>query len=230
MKKFNLQSRFAKRKRRYYLKTITYLLLGFTVFSLIWNSTVKLYFNSLKPVDAYLVLGGSIIREVYVSKIAQPDIPIIISKGSDDPCIFYIFEREKAPMNNVWLEKCADSTFGNFFFSIPILKKWGVHKVKVFTSKKHFPRAKIMAKILFYTQGLALELETVKEKKGIPGNHENKLKTFLDVTRSLMWAVGAQVINPHCDNVIKLSEVDLNWWQKQGFECESRGKVKIPVP
>ena len=210
-----------------YLKVSMYLLIIFMVLSLIVNSTIKLYFNSLKPVDAYLVLGGSITREIYISKIADPNIPIIISKGSDDPCIFYIFQREKVSMDNVWLEKCADSTFGNFFFSIPILKKWGVHKVKVVTSDTHLPRAEIMAKIFLYSQGLALDLETVTEKRGIPGNHENTIKTILDVTRSLLWTLPAQLINPPCNNLVKLSEIDLNWWKNQGFGCEHQGKIKL---
>jgi hypothetical protein len=179
-------------------------------------------------VDAYLVLGGSITREIYAAKIVDSAIPILISKGSDDPCIFFIFERENSPMDNVWLEKCADSTFGNFFFSLPILKKWGVHKVKLITSNTHLPRAKLMAKILLYSQGIALDLEIVKEK-GIPANHENTIKTILDVSRSVLWAFLGQIINPPCNKVVKLSEIDFDWWKNNGFGCENQGRIKKKI-
>lgn len=222
MKKVNLKNRFSQRKTKFYFQIGIYILLGCMVLNLIVNSTIKLYLNSSKPVDAYLVLGGSITREFYIAKIAKdnPEIPIIISKGSDDPCIFLIFERKKSPMNNVWLEKCANSTFGNFFFSIPMLKKWGVKKVTVITSDTHLPRAKLVAEIFLYSQGIALDMKTVKEYKGIPANYENTIKTTLDVTRSILWVFVGQFINPPCNNVIKLSEIDLNWWHKKGFDCE----------
>ena len=197
------------------------------ILNLMFNTTAKLYLNSLKPVDAYLVLGGSITREIYAGKIAQShsEIPMIISSGSKDPCIFLIFEREKSSQNNVWLEKCADSTFGNFFFSIPILKKWGTKKVKVITSHTHLPRAKLMAEILLYSQGIALDLEVVREDKGVPANRENTIKTILDVTRSILWAFFGQFINPPCNHLVKLSEIDLDWWNNNGFNCEHQGGI-----
>lgn len=228
-KKINLKNRFAKYKTKYLLKISIFIILGWMLINLIFNSTVKLYLNSSKPIDAYLVLGGSVNREIYVSKLAKlnPEIPIIISQGSKDPCIFLIFQREKAPMNNVWLEKCAASTFGNFFFSIPILKKWGVHKVKVITSNTHLPRAKLMAKIFLFSQGIALDLDIVKKEQGIPGNYENTMKTILDISRSVLWAFGGQLINPSCHNLINLAKIDLDLWYKTGFDCESQAKLKI---
>lgn len=229
VKKINLKSRLRKKKQIFWLKISVLIILGWMIINLVFNITVKLYFNSSKPVDAYLVLGGSITREIYVSKLAKyhPEIPIVISQGSKDPCIFLIFNREKSPMTNVWLEKCADSTFGNFFFVIPILKKWGVHKVKVITSNTHVPRAKLMAKILLFSQGIALDLDAVKEDKGIPANQENTMKTILDVTRSLLWAFGGQLINPPCHDIVKLDEIDLDWWHQKGFHCEHQAKLKI---
>ena len=113
-----------------------------------------------------------------------------------------------------------------FFFTIPILKKWEVHKVKVITSGTHLKRAKLIAEILLSSQGIALDLEPVKESKGIPANQENTLKTTLDVTRSLLWAFVGQLIDPHCDGVIKLSDIDLDWWYREGFSCEHQGGLR----
>ena len=194
------------------------------LFNLIW----KLPHNSNQPIDAFFVLGGSINREIYVAKLAKqnPDIPILISHGSDDPCILLIFRREQAPLERVWLEKCAESTLGNFFFSLPILTKWNVHKVKLITSATHLPRAKWLGQILLSSHGIATELDIAPEK-GIPGNNESSLKTGLDVMRGLFWALGSQVFRPSCSEVYKLSALDIQMWKKEGFTCESQAELDI---
>nr|WP_248277834.1 YdcF family protein [Brasilonema sp. UFV-L1] len=192
------------------------LLLSFVV------NTITLISASSKQVDAFFVLGGSINREIHVAKLAQqyPQTPILISQGSLDPCIWLIFQR-LAPqrMQNVWLEKCADSTFGNFYYSIPILRHWGVRKVKLITSPTHFPRAKWMAQILFGVHGIWMEPEIVQEQ-GITGNQESWPKTGLDVTRSLLWAGLSPIIQPKCSSVIRLVQVNIFYWQRRGFLCE----------
>ncbi|MFN6536762.1 MAG: YdcF family protein [Nostoc sp. EkiNYC01] len=190
-------------------------------------TTITLVFASSQPVDAFFVLGGSIRRETYIVQQAKqyPQIPILISHGSPDPCIWLIFQRESVSLENVWLEKCANSTFENFYYSIPLLRKWGVHKVKLITSPTHLPRAKWMAQILLGAHGIWLEPEIVPEL-GVPGNQESWLKTGLDLTRSLFWAILSQIIQPQCSNIIKLSEVDMPDWQNRGFKCEHQGGVE----
>jgi len=189
-------------------------------------TTITLVFASFRPVDAFFVLGGSIRREIYVVQQAKqyPQIPILISHGSPDPCIWLIFQRELADLQKVWLEKCANSTFENFYYSIPILRRWGVHKVMLITSQSHLPRAKWMAQILLGAHGIWVELEIVQES-GIPGNRESRLKTGLDLGRSLLWAILSQVIQPQCSNVTRLAEVDMQAWQNRGFKCERQGGV-----
>ncbi len=189
-------------------------------------TTITLVFASSQPVDAFFVLGGSIRRETYVVQQAKqyPQIPILISHGSPDPCIWLIFQRELASLENVWLEKCANSTFENFYYSIPLLRKWGVHKVKLITSPTHLPRAKWMAQILLGAHGIWVEPDIVQEL-GVPGNHESWLKTGLDLTRSMFWAILSQVIQPQCSNVTRLVEVDMQAWQSRGFKCEHQGGV-----
>ncbi|MEH2254580.1 YdcF family protein [Nostoc sp.] len=184
-------------------------------------TTITLVFASLQPVDTFLVLGGSIHRETYVAQQAKqyPQTPILISHGSPDPCIWLIFQRELAVLENVWLEKCANSTFENFYYGIPILRRWGVHKVMMITSSSHLPRAKWMAQILLGAHGIWVETEIVQEL-GVPGNHESWAKTGLDVTRSLFWAILSQIIQPQCSNVTRLTQVDMQAWQHRGFHCE----------
>ncbi|MGC9528045.1 MAG: YdcF family protein [Limnospira sp.] len=181
---------------------------------------------SNQPVDAFLVLGGSIRREIYVSHLAKqsPEIPILISTGSDDPCVVELFDRIDAPLDRVWLEKCADSTFGNFFFGQPILSRWGVRHVRMFTSESHLPRAAWMARIVLGSHGIWVDLELVEES-GVPGNRESALKTTLDVTRATLWAFLSQIFQPSCDNVVRLPDVDLATWCEDGFSCEYQGGV-----
>ncbi len=191
-------------------------------------TTITLLYASSQPVDGFFVLGGSITREIYVAQEAKqsPQTPVLISHGSPDPCIWLIFQRAVAPVQNVWLEKCADSTFENFYYSIPILRRWGVHKVMLITSPTHLPRAKWMAQILLGANGIWVEPGIVQEK-GIPGNQESWLKTGADATRSLFWAGLSQFIQPQCSNVTRLTEVNLQDWQQRGFRCERQGNLGI---
>lgn len=205
---------------------------GVTVFLVLilggfWTAQMlRLQSAAAGSVDAILVLGGSITREIYVTQLAKqnPDIPIVISQGSADPCVWLIFDRDRAPKQNVWLERCAYSTFTNFTFSGELLKQWDANKVKVITSDTHLPRAKWLAQILLGAKGIAVEVETVEEE-GIPGNTEFWLKTALDVTRSLIWAIIAQFYSPDCQQVQPLSAIDITQWHPDDYNCEHQGQL-----
>lgn len=221
-----------KLKQRKLLKRLALLpviILAISTFSLGGN-LLKARHNASQPVNAYLVLGGSIMREIYVAQLVQfnPSIPVIISQGSEAPCIFLIFQRERSPIDNVWLENCANSTFTNFVFSTPILKQWGIKKVGLITSETHLPRASLLSKIILNSQGMAVDVIAIEEQRGISANVESKIKTIVDVTRSLGWAFVAQFVSLPCFNVTKLTEVDLSYWYTKGFSCEHRAQLKIP--
>lgn len=177
------------------------------------------------PVDGILVLGGSIQREIFVAQqrssqvSSLTNVPILISQGSPDPCIWLIFERETAAKDAVWLEKCAQSTFDNFRFSLPILKRWGTHHVRLVTSAQHLARARAMGRILLGAHGIWVEGVEVVEV-GRPGNQESPLKTVLDVSRSVAWAVVSQVYEPRCPRMVALAEVNMENWRARGFKCE----------
>lgn len=189
-------------------------------------TTSALVSASSQPVDALFVLGGSIRREVYVSQARKqyPQIPILISHGSPDPCVWLIFQREATDLSNVWLEKCANSTWENFYYGITILRRWGVKKVMLITSQTHLPRAKLMAQILLGANGIWVQTAIVPER-GVPGNRESWLKTSLDLTRSLLWAVFSPIIQPRCSQVTRLADVDMQAWEHRGFQCERQGNL-----
>ncbi|AKG24194.1 YdcF family protein [Calothrix sp. 336/3] len=220
----NFTPRFSRKQRKYISKIG--LGLGFLLSLWLLCTTVTLVGSATKPVGTFFVLGGSITREIYVAKLVKqyPQIPVLVSQGSLPPCILMIFQRENTITNQVWLEECAHSTFDNFYYSVPILRQWGVRKVKVITSPTHLPRAQWMAQIILGSHGIWVEPEIIQEK-GVPGNRENWLKTGLDVTRSLIWAILSQVLQPQCQQLTRLSDVNLAQWQSQGFKCEYQGKL-----
>ncbi|MBD2042579.1 YdcF family protein [Microcoleus sp. FACHB-672] len=208
---------------RFILWALLLCLVALTVITGRWlyNNNIALQTAKTGPVDATLVLGGSIHREIYAAELAKlnPQMPVLISQGSRDPCTWLIFQQVKAPIQQVFLEKCAQSTFDNFYFSLPILQQWQVHKVKLITSITHLPRAKWLAQIMLGTHGIWVEFDLVYEK-GIPGNRESWLKTGLDVTRGGIWAVISHFKQPQCPAVIPLTSIDMQKWNRQGFKCE----------
>lgn len=212
-----------------------WLLLGLLLLAL-WLAVLvgRLSQSSRAPVDGILVLGGSIQREIFVAhqraiaassgEVALANVPILISQGSPDPCIWLLFERETAAMEGVWLEKCAQSTFGNFRYSLPVLKRWGTRHIRLVTSEGHLPRALTMGRILLGAHGIWVDGMEVVEL-GRPGNQESVLKTVLDVSRILVWAMISQVCEPRCSQVIPLLEVNIEDWRLRGFKCEHQAEL-----
>ena len=220
-RKINLSRRLLRKRQQKWFHIGLLIIVSWILLNLFFNLVVRLPANQEKPVDAILVLGGSIQREVEAAKIARQDstLPILISQGSGEPCSRMVFEKQGARTEGIWLENCAKSTFGNFFFSTPILRRWNSEKVQLITSARHLPRAAWLAKIHLGAQGIAVEVNAIQEA-GIPGNYESGVKTAFDVTRSLIWSLIGQVFQPSCNRLIKLSDVDMPEWQEKGFHCE----------
>jgi uncharacterized SAM-binding protein YcdF (DUF218 family) len=200
---------------------VTLAALGLLLCVWLLTNTLTLRSIAAAPVDAYFVLGGSIKREIHVADLVKqhPNVPVLISSGSRDPCIKLIFERAQASMEQVWLEKCARSTFDNFYFATPILKRWNVHKVKLITSESHLPRALWMGQIMLGAHGIWVEPEIAIEE-GIPANQESLPKTVFDLARASIWAVVGQFRSPQCQNLQSLVAVDMESWRRKGFHCE----------
>lgn len=189
----------------------------------------QLHRHAQQPVDTVLVLGGSIRREIYIAEfVAQGSrLPILISQGSQPPCIRILFERVAAPLDTTWLENCADSTFDNYRYSLPILKQWGAQHIQVVTSQTHLPRAQWLAQIILGSHGIWVDMTTVDET-GVPANVESPVKTGLDVVRSLGWAVISHFYQPQCNNLLTLDSVDLADWEEKGFKCEHQAGIETP--
>ncbi|HBB34981.1 MAG TPA: hypothetical protein DDZ80_02900 [Cyanobacteria bacterium UBA8803] len=221
------QHRLLSDRRRSCLRLGLWLLGILLTLGVLFN-TFRLMAAAAAPVDTLFVLGGSIQREVAAAELVKqhPQARVLISHGSLDPCILLIFQKFQAPIRQVWLEKCANSTFGNFYFNIPRLRLWGVRKVRLITSPSHLPRAKWMAQILLGAHGIWVDVESVKEL-GIPGNRESWLKTGVDVARSLIWALASQAIQPQCSQLTRLTKVDLATWRKSGYTCEYQWWLKL---
>jgi len=183
---------------------------------------LRLQANARAPVDGLLVLGGSVRREIYLTERvkAYPEAKVLISNGSPPPCVWLIFERDRAPKDKVWLEGCARNTFGNFYFCAPILADWQVRRVKLITSETHLPRALWLAQIHLGARGIWVEPDIAPEI-GVPANWEAWWKTVLDVSRSLLWAAVGQIWPAQpCDRLLALADVDMEAWRQQGFKCE----------
>lgn len=209
---------------------LKYLSLGLLLTVIIVTSTTgtQLWRASKQTTDAYLVLGGSIRREMHMAQLAHTlptPKPILISAGSADPCIRLLFEQADAALDYVWLEHCAESTFGNFVYAVPILESWGTRHVTLVTSGTHSDRAVTLARILLGAQGI-WTTPLIVDETGIPGNQETRLKTTLDIGRSLLWAMLAQVYKPACRQVVSLTSVSLEQWRQKGFKCEHQAEIE----
>ncbi|MGB0564489.1 MAG: YdcF family protein [Spirulinaceae cyanobacterium] len=177
----------------------------------------QLYRHAQAPTDAVLVLGGSIRREIYAAQLAQelPDVPILISGGSQTPCISLIFEREQASLEQVYSDRCARGTWGNFYHSTPILRSWQARHVRLVTSPSHLPRALWMARLHLGIHGIWVELDQVAET-GQPGNQERPWKTALDLIRTAGSAIASlfEPARPHCPLIRPPQARDWASWEQ----------------
>lgn len=178
------------------------------------------------PTDALWVLGGSIRREMAAADWAarHPNQPILISGGSKPPCIRALFDRAGLSGDRIWLEQCAQSTFGNCYWSLPLLQQWGVKRVSLLTSGSHQWRAGWMARLILGSHGIWVDVVTVPES-GVPANQEYALKTWLDLGRAGAWAVGSHFSHPQCQRVDRLDRINIKAWCQQGFRCEHQARL-----
>ena len=183
-------------------------------------------FQLLQPVQpssiAYLVLGGSAVREVYATKLkkAHPDSPVLISSGSPVPCLYLMWKKNSAPMSKVWTERCSTNTFENFVYSLPLLERWGVRKVFLVSDYPQLDRAMPIANILFTSHGMAVQAEVVPQY--ITTDRKSKLEIYGLALMSVGWALVSQVYQPVCGHVTRLSEVNMDYWYEHGFHCEQQ--------
>ncbi len=183
----------------------------------------QLLIACMSPVDTYLVLGGTPHREIFVAQLVKqhPGIKVLISGGSEDPCIWLMFDKEKTPKDNVWMESCSKNTFENFYYSAPILNRLGARKVLLITDISQSGRALPMAQIMLGAKGMCVELQLVPNSSGEISRHP----LALDLALSVGWAIVSEVWEPHCAHVTYLPTVDMAYWNKKGFYCAPQAEV-----
>ncbi len=161
-------------------------------------ATTGVCFNQSRPLDALLVLGGSPLREAFAAALAKktPTLLIVVSGGSPPVCIRKTFLECGAPFDKVLVECNADSTFGNFYYSIPLLVAAQVHKVGVVTSEGNEERGLTMARLALWSHGISVQNEVLPFEIGSEGHLESPEKTGLDILRSLLWAPCSLVYYP----------------------------------
>lgn len=183
---------------------------------------VQLCLAATSPVDGVLVLGGTPNRERYAAQLTlqEPSRITLISGGSQDPCIWLIYNKAKASKEHVWTERCSHNTLENFIFSTPILNKLNVHKVLLVADDPQSERALPMAQIILGSHGMAVELRKVPDSSGEP----LKRPVWQDVALAMCWAVPSQFYQPTC-MPHKLNEIDMKYWYQQGFYCAPQAEV-----
>jgi hypothetical protein len=78
-----------------------------------------------------------------------------------------------------------------------------------------------MAQVMLGAKGMWVELQLVPNT----GGQRSIFPLAWQVVASFVWAVVSQIYEPHCANVRQLSEVDMNYWFKQGFYCAPQAEV-----
>lgn len=184
-------------------------------------NTISVVINSQAKEDSIVVLGGSVGREVYAAVLARqnPDRLTIVSGGEPPACTRKIFANVGAPVDKVVLDRSARTTFENFTYSLPILKRYHSKKVGIITSEGHEQRAVWMARIFLWSNGIAVDNKILPGEYSQSGHNEEPFKTALDVIRSIAWAPITNIFAPGGD-VVMLKDVSSD---TTGCNCQ-------PVP
>lgn len=178
--------------------------------------------------DTLLVLGGTANRERYAALLIKehPERRVLIAGGSEDPCIWLIFDKAGAPKSNVWMEHCSRNTFENFIYAAPILRQWHTHKVLLITDLPHAYRALPVGRIILGAKGIWVDLVLVPNS----GGESWRRPLWLDIIFGCLWAVASQVVQPCCSNVTHLSDIDMKYWYRTGFYCPPQAQVEECLP
>ena len=193
------------------------------ILGLVFFRALTLLFAYAEPADTLLVLGGTPFRERYAAELVKqnPRLKVLISGGSADPCIWLMFKKAGAPMQNVWMEHRANNTLENFVYSTPILVHWGVKKVLLVTDQSQDSRALPMSGIILGAHGIATELALVPGS----GGEKSHYPLWSLLAASLAWALVSEVWEVPGQNVTHLAEVDMKYWYHTGFYCAQQAEV-----
>lgn len=138
----------------------------------------------LEP-EAIFVLGGHEEREKYAAQLAQrePGLDVWISSGSPPHYVEHIFSHYGISGDRLHLDYQAQDTVTNFTSMVERLKAENIESVYLITSENHMQRAKIVANIIFGSQGIAVKPIAVPSQNP----PEAKLKCVRDGFRAVLW-------------------------------------------
>jgi uncharacterized SAM-binding protein YcdF (DUF218 family) len=177
-----------------------------------------------QPPSVIVVLGGGIRREQLAARLAQdhPQLRVIISSGSKVPCLYKVFTTDAGiPWEKVTVDLKATDTLTNFTATLPYLQQAKDRKVWLVATDGHLPRARLLAGIIWGSQGIAMEPVVLKGE----GNEESIFKTGMDTTRALLW-LGLREIStfPFYTSSAQITQEQ----QIRGAQCELLGFVYLP--
>jgi uncharacterized SAM-binding protein YcdF (DUF218 family) len=142
----------------------------------------------LTPVQAIVVLGGSLDRESFAAQLAieHPQLPVWVSSGSNPEYADWLyFEKSGLDPNRVHLDYRAVDTVTNFTTLVNDLKANNIEKVYLVTSSYHMRRAQWIGEIVLGSRGISLEPVVVPSDKP----SEPLGKALRDGARAAMWVV-----------------------------------------
>ncbi len=140
----------------------------------------------LQP-KAVFVLGGHEEREKFAAQLAQqhPELDIWVSSGSPPDYAQRIFAKYGIKGDRLHLDYQAKDTVTNFTSLVDELKRQNIDSVYLVTSKNHMQRARVVANVIFGSQGIAVK------PLAVPSHNppEDKLKCLRDGVRAVLWVI-----------------------------------------
>lgn len=141
--------------------------------------------TTLVKVETILVLGGHEEREHFAAAFAKkhPDFYVWVSSGSPKAYVQKIFAQQGINRDRLHLDYQAKDTVTNFTTLVHEFKRQGIYGVYLVTSANHMPRAHLIGRIIFGSQGIV-----IKPLK-VPSNYppEPPEKTLRDSVRAIFW-------------------------------------------
>jgi uncharacterized SAM-binding protein YcdF (DUF218 family) len=135
--------------------------------------------------QAILTLGGGQDREEFTARFAQahPSLEIWVSSGLPPNNAREIFRAADIPKQRVHLDYRASDTVTNFTSLVQDFKNRNIQHLYLITSDFHMPRAKVIATIVFGSQGITFT------PISIPSNEptESFVRILRDSGRSVLW-------------------------------------------
>ena len=166
------------------------LLFLFVLFNLISLRLVIAHYQAPHP-QVIFILGAWRLREIYGARFAHqhPDLPIWVSSGSPPEKAKRIFESANISESRVNLDYRATDTVTNFTSLVETFTENNIQHVYLITSDYHLPRSRVIAFLVFGSQGITVTPVAISPKSKTTHHRKSEpiLKIIRDSIRSLIW-------------------------------------------